>query len=225
MTVDGKATTRTVAVYDALYADILNGRVEPGVRLRIAQLANRFGVSLSVVREALTRLAEQQLVVASPQRGFTVMSLSRDDLADITRVRVEIETWALRDAIQHGGLPWESAVVSAHHTMERTPVHEVDGSVSTRWLEMHRAFHQALLSGCSSQRLQAISNSLRDGAELYRVWASTIAHDNRDYVSEHRAILDAALAHDGDKAVEELTAHIVRTSDALLAYAPEHTDG
>ncbi|MGU3292899.1 GntR family transcriptional regulator [Williamsia sp. M5A3_1d] len=221
MTVQSKSTTRTVAVYDALYADILNGRVEPGVRLRIAQLANRFGVSLSVVREALTRLAEQQLVVANPQRGFSVMDLSRDDLRDITRVRVEIETWALRDAIEHGGLAWESASVSAHHTMERTPTHEADGSIATAWLEVHRAFHQALLSGCSSPRLQSISNSLRDGAELYRVWASTLAHDDRDYVTEHRAILDAALAHDADTAVAELTAHIVRTSDALLAYAPE----
>jgi len=58
--------TRTGEVYEALRADILNTQIEPGRRLKIADLSNRFGVSLSVVREALTRLGEQGLVVANP---------------------------------------------------------------------------------------------------------------------------------------------------------------
>ena len=215
--VDEVKTTRTEIVHDALRADILNGDILPGVRLRIAELGARFGVSLSVVREALTRLAEQNIVVANPQRGFNVVSLSREDLEDITRVRTQIEPLALRDSIEHGGIAWEALVVSTHHTLERTPVHCEDGRVNPEWLEVHRNFHQALLSGCGSPRLQMIANSLRDGAELYRVWSTTIAHDDeRDLAAEHRAIMDAALSGNVETAVTELTAHITRTTAALL---------
>nr|GLK33588.1 GntR family transcriptional regulator [Rhodococcus wratislaviensis] len=214
---DEVKTTRTEIVHDALRADILNGDILPGVRLRIAELGARFGVSLSVVREALTRLAEQNIVVAHPQRGFNVVSLSREDLEDITRVRTQIEPLALRDSIEHGGIAWEALVVSTHHTLERTPVHREDGRINPEWLEVHRNFHQALLSGCGSPRLQAIANSLRDGAELYRVWSTTIAHDDeRDLAAEHRAIMDAALSGNVETAVTELTAHITRTTSALL---------
>lgn len=80
----GPKATRTGEVYEALRVDILNTQIEPGSRLKIADLSNRFGASLSVVREALTRLGEQGLVVASPQRGFSVIELSVEDLDDLT---------------------------------------------------------------------------------------------------------------------------------------------
>ena len=91
-------------------ADILNSRIEPGSKLKIANLGTRFGVSLSVVREALTRLGEQGLVVANPQRGFSVIELSINDLDDLTNTRIQIESMAMRDSVAHGGVPWEVAV-------------------------------------------------------------------------------------------------------------------
>ena len=82
-------------------ADILAGRFDPGARLSPRELATEFEVSLSVVREALSRLAEHGLVVATPQLGFSVVSLDVDDLVDLTKVRVLIEGAALREAVQH----------------------------------------------------------------------------------------------------------------------------
>jgi DNA-binding GntR family transcriptional regulator len=58
-------------------------------------------VSAAVVREALSRLTEQGLVQSNPQRGFIVMPLSVDDLHDLTRIRVLVETLALRESIRH----------------------------------------------------------------------------------------------------------------------------
>ncbi|HEY0410171.1 MAG TPA: GntR family transcriptional regulator, partial [Candidatus Dormibacteraeota bacterium] len=67
-------STRTQAVHDELRRELLDlsGQFEPGQRLKLLPLAERFDASLSVVREALTRLAEQGLVVATPQHGFSV---------------------------------------------------------------------------------------------------------------------------------------------------------
>src|SRR6476619_43700 len=115
----GFQATRSGEVYEALHADILNSRFEPGSKLKIANLGTRFGVSLSVVREALTRLGEQGLVVANPQRGFSVVELSVNDLDDLTNVRTQIESMALRDSVVHGGVAWEAQVVAAHHRLER----------------------------------------------------------------------------------------------------------
>ncbi|MDQ1491526.1 MAG: hypothetical protein QOJ23_4040, partial [Actinomycetota bacterium] len=71
-------TTRTEEVYDELRRELLdlNGGLEPGQRLKLVDLAQRFDASLSVIREALTRLAGQGLLVATPQRGFSVRELS-----------------------------------------------------------------------------------------------------------------------------------------------------
>src|SRR6476646_6915446 len=190
----GSKATRTAQVYEALRTDILNTRIGPGSKLKIADLGTRFGVSLSVVREALTRLGEQGLVVANPQRGFSVIELSINDLDDLTNTRMQIEPMAMRDSVAHGGVAWEGQVVAAHH--------------------------QALVAGGCSPRLRSIANALRDNAELYRMWSRTWAHDvDRDLAAEHRAIMTAAISADADAAAEALSRHIARTTDAIKAFA------
>jgi DNA-binding GntR family transcriptional regulator len=210
--------TRTGEVYEALRADILNTRIEPGSKLKIAQLSNRFGVSLSVVREALTRLGEQRLVVANPQRGFSVVGLSVTDLDDLTNVRTQIESMALRDSIAHGGVAWEAEVVAALHRLERTEIYADPAHVNPEWLDLHRAYHHSLVAGGASARLRAIANTLRDNAELYRMWSRMWAHDvDRDLQAEHRGIMTAALSGDEEAAVAALSQHIARTTAALKA--------
>jgi DNA-binding GntR family transcriptional regulator len=218
-----ESVTRTGEVFEDVRRELLNGQLVPGQRLKLAALADRFGVSLSVVREALTRLAEQGLIVANPQRGFSVMPLSIDDLSDLTRTRVQVESLALRQAIARGGLEWEAAVVSCCHTLNRTPVSTADGRFNEDWPAVHRAFHQALVSGCGSPRLEAIVTALRDSSELYRRWYWALTEDQaRDLVEEHRLLRDHALNRDADAAVAALEEHIGRAPHKLVAYAREH---
>ena len=63
---------RTERVFEALRFELLESRLQPGERLKLVELAERFGISQTVVREALTRLSEQGLVVATPNKGFMV---------------------------------------------------------------------------------------------------------------------------------------------------------
>lgn len=217
--------SRTEYVFEVLRADMLEGRLAPGERLKLPALTQRFAVSMTVIREALTRLAEQRLVLASPKRGFSVMPLTPDDLADLTHVRVRIETMVLRDSIERATLSWEKELVSAHYGLTRTPYLEGDGSLSPAWLRAHRTFHHALGAGCGSPRLVALADSLRDSAELYRAWTRTLAHDyERDVPAEHDDIARAALAHDAVEASAALRAHIERTTTVLLEYAASEPD-
>jgi len=215
--------TRGAEVFDVLRAELLNGVLNPGDKLRMVELATRFSVSQSVVREALTRLAEQGLVVASPQRGFRVRELSVEDIVGLTESRVEIESLALRLAIERGDVRWETEIVAAHHFLERTPVVDADGQFHEPWTAVHHDFHRALTAGCNNARLQGVVCALRDSSELYRRWWWALADDHqRDLRAEHRQLMDLTLARDADGATEALTKHIRAAPERLIAYAREH---
>ncbi|MBJ6135262.1 GntR family transcriptional regulator [Ochrobactrum sp. Q0168] len=215
---------RTHAVYEALRADLLESRIRPGERLKFLDLAERFGNSQTVVREALTRLSEEGLVISSPKRGFSVMTLSTSDLIDLTNLRLSVEVGALRSSVKNGDLTWEREVVSAHHVLERTPLPNGTDHGST-WRQRHRDFHAALCSGCGSPRLQKLTSQLRDAAELYRIWSRPSGfHVGRDFAGEHKAIVQAALARDEASAADLLSLHLNRTTHDLLLAAEKIVD-
>jgi len=85
---------------------IISGRLEPGARLRLDELRNEFGVSLSPLREALMGLSAEQLVEVEAQRGFRVPQVSEPALEEITTLRMEFETMALRASIAKGDIEW-----------------------------------------------------------------------------------------------------------------------
>ena len=220
----GAAPTRSEDVYSRLRGDILAGRLRPGSRLPFAELCARYGTSVGVVREGLSRLTEQALVVAEPQLGYRVKSVSSQDLQHLTDARVEIETLVVRSAIEAGDLAWESSVVAAHHTLARTP--QMDSQDPQRmteaWAAAHAVYHSSLLDGCPNPRLRAIALALRDSAELYRRWSVPVGHDSgRDVAQEHESLLAAALGRDAAGATSVLTEHLRRTARVLLDVAPD----
>jgi DNA-binding GntR family transcriptional regulator len=217
--------THSEGVYASLRAELLGGTFVPGSKLRLAGIGTRYGVSLSVVREAMTRLAGEGLVKALPQRGFCVTPLSVDDLLDLTRARVLIETAVLRESVANGGLEWESAVIAAHHTLQGTTYTTREGHLGGDWSVAHHAFHRALLAGAKSPRLESIATELRDCSLLYQHWSIDIAHDlDRDVAAEHSNLAELAVARDTEGAVTALKEHIERTTAALLTYAEAQTD-
>jgi DNA-binding GntR family transcriptional regulator len=208
---DGASATSRV--HELIRSDILNGRHPPQAPLRLAALAREFDVSMSVVREALFRLAEQQLVTLSPNQGFRVVAVSRKDLIDLTDVRVDLECTALRRSIELGDLAWEASVVSAHHVLENTAM-----GGSQQWTSAHQAFHEALCAGCDNERLLALTRTLRNNAEVYRqLLAIGMSQSQRDVPAEHRELLRCATGREADGAVTCLRSHLEGTRDLLLA--------
>lgn len=212
--------TRSEAVHDRIRADILSGRLRPGERLKFPELSERYGVSTGAVREALLRLAARNLVTSEPHHGFQVRAVTARGLADLSELRAEIESLALTRAVAEGGLAWQSQVLATHHTFEQTPL-GADGAHTEAWLIAHADFHTALLAGCGNVRIRDLAASLREEAELYRRWSrpkpgdaaqgtDPAAHD------EHRALLDAVLARDADRAEAVLRSLILATSDMVL---------
>lgn len=214
--------TLTGAVFAQIRADILAGRYAPGAKLSPRALATTSKVSLSVIREALSRLTEQGLVVAEPQIGFAVVALDIVDVRDISRLRILIEGAALRDAIENADVEYEARVLASHHRLSRTPIHEDEAAeiVTEEWAYAHAQFHSALLSASPSARLRDLAGSLRETAGLYRRWSGCFAthQARRDVPAEHRNLMQAALDRDADRAVLLLTDHINRTASLLESF-------
>ena len=211
-----------VDVYDQLRADIFDRRFAPGERLKPAGLGERFGVSISVMREALGLLVAQNLVRIERNRGFHVITLSPDALADLTVARKINEGAALRLSVERGGVGWESEVLAAHHRMASEPIYRPDDPRlrNNDWAAAHIAFHYKLIEACGHPILLDICTRLSDAAELYRAWSGAWADGRqppaRDIATEHRELMEAALAHDADRAVRLFEAHVDRTAAILL---------
>jgi DNA-binding GntR family transcriptional regulator len=116
--ISGQVASASHVIHD-LRNDLLGGRLKPGEPLRLAQLAEQYGSSVSAVREALLRLSEQHLVTLTPNAGFRVRDVSREDFEDLTDLRVLLEGEAVRRSIRLGDAEWEEEVVAAFHRLDR----------------------------------------------------------------------------------------------------------
>ena len=223
MRTEGPAGSLTEVVYRSLRNDILSCRIRPGSKIKIKDEADRLGASPSAVRESLARLSSEGLVRAEPQRGFLATPISKEELCDLTRVRVEIEASCIRRAVAHATLQWEGILLDLNHRLAHTPL-AAEGDeprLSDEWARIHHAYHAAIVSTCDSPILLQIRNQLYQQSERYRHLSVPLATSERDLAAEHSAIVEALIARDADRAVALMASHIEATSRILLAAQAE----
>ncbi|MBT2326250.1 FCD domain-containing protein [Variovorax paradoxus] len=200
-------------------SDVLDGHLQPGRKLLMHELRQRYASGASPLREALSRLATEGLVVHNEQRGFAVADVSAEQLRDLVRTRIAIESTALAQAFANRATDWEEALVLAFHRLSRAPrsLHEDRYEENPQWERLHRAFHFALLQGCGSTLLLGFCEQLYDQAYRYRQLAARSAHKRRSELDEHRAIFDAVMARRLDEAQRLLSEHYERTARLFSA--------
>lgn len=211
-----KASTQSV---EGIRQTILEGKWAPGDRLQPTVLAEKFGTSTTVIRESLTRLAGEHLVVIKTNRGFFVPELDLQELDDITELRCVTEGLAARLAVQRGDVNWESELIAAHHKLSRTPrrLPEDETTLNPLWSQAHREFHRMLLAPCNCEPMTQLSMDLANFTELYRRWAApSAAASKRDVETEHQLILEAALDRDAEKLTSLLRQHYEATVQVVM---------
>ncbi|WP_371345723.1 GntR family transcriptional regulator [Ancylobacter sp. IITR112] len=216
--------SRTAETYERIKKDILDGRYLPNERLAIDRLSEGGKVSPGAVREALSRLTSDGLVVAEAQRGFFAAPVSAVDLRDLTEVRVEIEVRCLASAMEHRTLRWEADLIAAHHQLAMTPKSVGAGRdlrMNEAWSDLHAQFHAALVATCANSWWLKLRGQLFLQAERYRrLLAGTPSVGARDVDFEHERIMQAAIGHDTGVACSLLAEHLRKTASALLASRP-----
>ncbi len=208
-----------------LRKEILSGKIEPGEKLHLDQLRTEYDVSFSPLREALSRLVSEGLVLqAGDQRGFQVAPVSASNLEEVTLLRRSLEVIALRRSIENGDDAWETEIVSSLHHLSklasRNPANR--DTIDEEWESWHRKFHAALIGACKLPVLLQFCDTLYDLSDRYRRNFVQFRHVRRDVQSEHRAIADAALRRNGDLACRLMEDHIQLTATMILAVLPEN---
>ena len=212
-----KAATAIESTYATLRNRIIRGSYPQGSKLHLETLKSSLGVSGSTLREALTRLIGDHLVVAEGQKGFKVAPMSLCDLDDLTSARITWETTALVESIKLGGGDWEDQLVTsfrrlarAQERLEANPAEAFDA-----WETRNQEFHNALVAASPSRWLANFRGILFHNSERYRRLSGTQGPLPVEVHEEHKTIFEAAMARDVDQAVSALSQHIRRAANVI----------
>ncbi|SLN63743.1 HTH-type transcriptional repressor CsiR [Aquimixticola soesokkakensis] len=188
--------------------DIIHGYLKPLDRLKLDVLKEKYAVSVSTLREILSRLISEELVVAEGQRGFQVAPISQSGLHDIADLRILLETHALERSLKQGDLNWEGNVVSAHYKLQAVERDLIEGNYAEveAWVKHDWGFHHATISACNAPALMQTHSSIFD--RFLRYHMLVLDFRGQKAAAEHVQLRDLVLARDTDKACALLRRHI-----------------
>jgi DNA-binding GntR family transcriptional regulator len=193
--------------YRRIRSDIIFGSLQPDQKLRLEALKARYGVSVSTLREILSRLSSEGFVIAEAKRGFEVAPVSAADLRELADLRILLESHAMERSFANGDTEWEGRVVSAHHKLavveQRIGTSKREAAL---WKRYDEEFHRALISSCGSKVLIDAHGRVFDQYIRYpMIWAD---RRGAEPIKQHRQLMESALARNAKKAKTILAAHV-----------------
>lgn len=207
------APTRADWVDARLRGEILAGRLAPGARLVVADLAARYGVSPTPLREALRRLAAEGFVDWPPQRGARVASATRRDAEDLYELRLALEPVALGQSIRVGR---DDPTFAAEVRASLDDFLGATADVGTV-LEAHRGFHAVLMSRCPNRPMLSAIDRYAQQSMRFQMLATAGRAGRRDLDAEHRRLAATVIEGRDDDGVRVLTEHLAGSLHELRA--------
>ncbi len=194
----------TEAVVVSLRARILDGKIEPGVRLPELDLAAEFGVARPTVRAAIQTLCHEGLLVREPNRSAHIPVLTREEITDLFSVRIPLECLVVRAVLER-----DVSLDGAREAIARMEELPDDAG----WSEVvagDGAFHEALVTAVGSPRLERLYGALSGEirlcvAQLRPSWASP-----KEIGLEHHEVLEVLETGDVAAAEARMTQHLER---------------
>ncbi|MDE2353691.1 MAG: GntR family transcriptional regulator [Betaproteobacteria bacterium] len=200
-------------VHTQLRADILRCQIPPGSEIREAELATRFGVSKSPVRDALMHLEREGLVITTPRQGYRVAPISLSDVQDMFDLRQVLEGACMERIVRHAG------------ERDLEELDEFRSFDASRWAggfaEYNRTFHQRLAILSANRRLSDQIGTLVGQMERAVLVSLTAMKQGNpaQVIEEHGHIIDALQERNARRAVRLAEQHIesaaIRVSSAL----------
>lgn len=211
---------------DHAYAEIrsliLSGDAPPGSPLREEQLAELCGVSRTPVRDALRRLEAELYVVRSESQRTFVADWSREDVEEMFALRAMLEAHAARRAAERMTDDRLAELQSCNRAIE-TAVSKAKPDV-VAFLNRNREFHGSIIEGASSPRLLATLATLVEQPIVRRTAMHYGREELEQSASEHRELLKAFAARDGEWAHAVMTGHIRRAFHAFTARSDQESE-
>jgi DNA-binding GntR family transcriptional regulator len=202
----------TDAAYSRLRQAIVRGELRPNERLVEADLAERFRISRTPIREALPRLGSEGLIVRA-RRGWSVREYTRDEIRDIYEVRAALEGYAANLAAQRA-TDEQLQRIRAIHSDEDT---DEPRTARDHLVEVNDAFHLAIFEAAGNARLTQEAAATRDYFFNYGI-ARTYSDAEADAsVEQHEQIVQALLERDPERAERDMRKHVLDALELILA--------
>jgi DNA-binding GntR family transcriptional regulator len=197
--------TVALQVAERLRAEIVAGERPAGSRLRQVEIARRYGVSTTPVREALAALQREGLVRLHPQRGAVVFVPDVDDLREHYEIRAALEALAAAKAAERFEPEWAEPLLACLDEM-------ADGPPAARYIALNQRFHTTLYAHSGRPRLVEMIAALRDASSAYlHIYRAAADFPVERLDAEHREILAACAARDGERAARAVRDHLHHT--------------
>jgi DNA-binding GntR family transcriptional regulator len=205
----------SIAATELIRQAIIDGRLNPGQRLKEEELARELGISRTPVREALLMLQAEGLVDAAPNRSATVHSYSAEDLDDLYKLRAVLEGYATRRAAARLA---DETIAGLRESCERFESILGDGAEMGELVKENLLFHQTILDGAGSARLTTMVRQVIELPLVYRSYVWYSAEQQRISGHYHSQITRALEARDAERAELIMKEHIFEARDLLLAH-------
>jgi DNA-binding GntR family transcriptional regulator len=201
---------------ELIRAAILDGRLQPGQRLKEEQLAREFGVSRTPVREALLFLEAEGAVVLQPNRGATVRRYTTAEIRDAYELRALLEGHAARRAAERIA---PDALVALAASCARFDALRA-GEVAELARENH-LFHHTILTAAGSERLAAMVRGVIELPLVYKAFFWYSPEQQRLSAHHHRQLCRALEDRDAERAEMVMKEHVFEARDFLVAQLEE----
>ncbi len=202
----------TEQVFNALKGEILRSQIRPGSVVIEGDLAERFGVSKTPIREALRLLVQDGWIEVMPRRGYLVRPIGLDDLREVYELRRILESGVVRKVIEQMN---RKTVADLRRLIEAQA--DAGDSLETS-IEASRDFHLSLARLTGNERLVKSVAALLDEVErLLRMLPELVSvMTSTSEIEAHRRLVDALEEHDADLAESLMLAHLADISRSLL---------
>ena len=197
-------------IYEEMLAAILEQRLAPGTKLAEDTLGEIFGVSRTVIRTVLQRLAHERIVKIQPNRGAFVSEPSPEEAREVLEARRLIEEGIIREAVRNQ-TPADIKELNQSVAEERLSLKKGDHEA---WVRLSGAFHLKLAEVAGNQTLLAFLKELvsRNSLIIVQYQKSTLSPCSCD---EHLEIIEAISAGDEQRAISLMNAHLQACEDQL----------
>jgi DNA-binding GntR family transcriptional regulator len=202
--------------YEMIWRQLIRGERQPGDRLTDTELAAQLGLSRTPVRQALHRLAQEDLIRLDARRGFSVREFSANDVVEIYQVRAVLEVLALRLAAPRLTPEQIKAQLEALHRVRTALRMQRDDRSVLLHLEADLKLHNLLIQTSRNGRLIRVLAGLRSQQTLFQYWDTSYPERNEAAADEHEVILLALAAGDTAKAEASLEQHILNARLRVL---------
>jgi DNA-binding GntR family transcriptional regulator len=203
-------------VVDALRDAIIAGRLKPGERIRERELVSLLGVSRSPLREAIRILETEGLITSLAYRGARVSELSASDLRDMLDVRIMLETFAARLAIER----LDDAVLQAmEEQVRRARAAGAQVDLQSNF-DLGLEFHDLLVAACGNRKVAQLHENLKRHQRRYQHFAFTRVGRDIRALDEHADIVGALRRRDPAAVEQGLRAHFLRFYGEIAPLLP-----